>query len=106
MNQAALAELLRLLGPSGVEVLAQACSRNKQAVLDLVARLSVQEQPGAMPPAAYAAFERTREERRALGLAGYTMLRADDAPDRPPHWRVIVGETVVASSKTWKGDVA
>ncbi len=79
---------------------------NAQAVMDLLTRLAtraeVAKEIPPLPPAAVAALDRTRAERRRQGLAGYVILRVDEAPDRSPSWRIIVGETVVATSKTWR----
>jgi hypothetical protein len=79
---------------------------NAQAVMDFLLRLAAKTaEEGAMPPAAYAAFERAREERRASGQPGYTILRADDALEdresgtwRAPRWRIERGATVVATT--------
>jgi hypothetical protein len=71
---------------------------NPQATIDFLARLATQGAPDTIPPAAIVALERARAERLAQGLSGYLMLRIDDAPGRPPYWRVIAGETVVATS--------
>jgi hypothetical protein len=71
---------------------------NAQATIDFLARLSTQGGASDVPPAAIVALERARAERLAQGLSGYLLLRIDDAPNRQPSWRIIAGETVIASS--------
>lgn len=94
-------ELLQILGPEGVELLA----RNRDATLRLVARLKARKLDERVPDAAVNAIEMEAAARLAAGQPGPLFARLDFARDRIPYWRIIDrGERELVSSKTWKGE--